>query len=358
MIDEKPRTAACIARGSEFYDSVFPVVFCNDDMTVVDMNCRAAEKFENTLRGADFSAYLGERDARNLRALLNLGRTRRFAEEPYIETEIVHLKDARYSLAVLRTMFGRNFAEIRLFRSRKEMLSSYDSLRLMLPVKPLAPEYPLARGREGNEETANELNEVFAGNMLSNLYHSARSDKEVPELFELGETVRRIASEVSRAFRYNRLKWSVTLKQGEFCVFPVISRRNFINIIALAISIISKVSGDGAASVLVVPEEERAVIEFSAKLEKCPRVFRGDFVFPLIGSMFPAVKTAAEFLVYICNLYGIGCFSEVLRGGTIVLRIVLSEEGFPSNYTVKHLKRFDMTGMRQSIELIRFTDGM
>ena len=159
----------------------------------------------------------------------------------YVETGVVKMRGARYALVAAFDYFGERFAEIRLFRSRREMLSSYDSRKLMFPVEPVFVDYSLLKNRVGNEETGAELNRVFSYNMLSHIYEMACSENEIPELFDLRETLTRIVSEVSHSFKFNSRRWSVSYMGANKFAFPVMSRKNFINLIAFEIYIISKI---------------------------------------------------------------------------------------------------------------------
>ena len=342
-----------IAGTSGLYDSVFPVLFCNDGLIVVDMNEAAERSVGTKLRGKDISGHFSPDDVCNIKALM------KYADHGgYAVAAISKAGKARTALVVPRRFFGAGFAEIRLFRSRREMLSSYDTHELFFPIRPKTPDYPLLPDRRGNEETARELNEVFAYNMLSNLYSAACSPDNEPETVDVCETVRRIVSEVSKALDFNRLKWKVTLKQDDPFVFPIANRRNFINVIALAVMIFSKIAGKGASSVLIESRGGRASIRFFAETAPTDVTFVGDFAFSLVGEMFPEVRSAAEFLTFICGIDGIGCYSEADERGTLTLRILVSKDEIPEKYTVKHRKRFDTVGMKAAIRLLEIAESI
>ena len=67
--------------------------------------------------------------------------------------------------------------------------------------------------------------------------------------------------------------------------------------------------------------------------------------------MFPEMKTACEILVFICNLDQIGCYADVSGKDVLTLRIALSEDGLPENYSVKHRKRYDREGLKSALLL-------
>ena len=346
-----------LARGAGFYDSYFPVIYCDDELYVVDLNKAAFESFEKKLKGTCFSSHLPEDDLKKVSALLRMKKSALRAGVPYVQTGVVRMRGAKYALVTALDCFGGRFAEIRLFRSRREMLSFNDSRKLLFPVEPVSVDYLLMRDRKGNEETACELNRIFSYNMLSHIYDMACSEDETPELFDLYETLRRIVSEVSRSFAFNSRKWSVRLVGGTKFAHPVLSRKNFINLIALVIYVFSKISNGERSTATVRQKEKSAVVEFCTTVTRSRvKTTRGDIVFSYVGTMYPAVKAAAKFVEFICSLYGIGCYAEISKNFTLILRLVLSDEGDAGGYTVKHRKRFDMASVREALSLIGFLE--
>ena len=221
-------------------------------------------------------------------------------------------------------------------------------------MKPVVPEYALTGSRYDSENIGRELDAVFEYNMLSNIYHSARTDEGTPELFDFYETVKRIITETMKAFRANSSKWSFYSKTDGKFVFPVVSRKNYINMIALAASVFSDVSSDKKCSAEIVCDEDGATVSFFAKMKKSDVEFVGDFVFPLVGKMFRGVGARASILNFICSLYGVGCSASVKEDGELTLDLKFSRDGYFENYSVKHRKVFDMKGMREAVALISF----
>lgn len=346
-----------LAEATGLSDSLYPVFYCDERLIVVDMNEAASRRFGKKFSGADMRRYLSVADAENVEALLFSQGKSASSKELYAGAKTVGTRDFSWTLVVPRSFFGERFAEFRLFRSRREMLSSYDSHELMFPVKPKVPSYAVAGDRSGSEALGEALGEVFAYNMLSNLYSAATKDA-APELFDLTQTVRRIVAETVKAFKFNRVKWQISLKGDSPFVFPVMSQRNFINMISLAVTVFSDVSSDGRAQAVIVAGEDAAEIEFASRTVKPEVSFAGDFAFSLVGDMFPGVGSRAALLVFICNLFGVGCFSKMTEDGSLVLTLALSKDGYGENFTVKHRRVFDMKGMREAIALIRMTEGL
>ncbi len=343
-----------LARGAGFYDSYFPVIYCDDALYVVDINKEASGTFGEKLRGKCFSAHFTQDDLGKVTALMKMKKSALRAGTPYVQTAVVKMRGARHALVTVLDCYGGRFAEIRLFRSLREMLSFNDSRKLIFPVEPATVEYKLLEGRDGNEETACELNGLFAYNLISRIYDMACSQDETPELFELYDTVRRIVSEVSKPFDFNSRKWGVRLVGATKFAYPVLSRKNFINLIALVIYVFSKISNGERSTATVRQKEKSAVIEFATTVTRS-RVgtTRGDIVFSYVGAMYPSIKAAAKFVEFICSLYGIGCYAEISKNFTLILRLVLNEEGIDDGYSVKHSKRFDMASLREAIDLIK-----
>jgi|GEM_PF-2442948 len=345
-----------LASATGLSDSAYPVLYCDSDLVAVDMNEAASRLNDDKFRGADMKSYISAEDAGNIAALLYSYKFAPAEEELSICVKIIHTRDFSWALVVPRDFFGVMFAEFRLFKSRRQMLSSYDTHELIFPVKPRVPTYVFKEDRSGSEELGAELGEVFAYNMLSNIYSLAMREPTF-EIFDVAATVRRIASEASRAFRFNRAKWNVSLKGATPFVFPIIDRRNFINLIALAVTVFSDISADRKADITVIAGENEARIEFSTKVSKSDVVFAGDFVLPLIGKEFPGLGCRASIIMFICNLYGIGCFAKMTDDKRLLLTFVLSKDGYVENYTVKHRHVFDMKGMREAIALIKMSEG-
>ena len=357
MIEKLERNKDLIARGKGFYDSIYPVIYCDRELYVVDMNKAAFEQFEAKLRDKKFSAHLTEEDFKKVISLIETDK-REARRGLYVETGVVKMRGARYALVTAFDYFGERFAEIRLFRSKREMLSSYDSRKLMFPVELVPVEYSLSSNRGGNEETGAELNRVFSYNMLSHIYEMACSESEIPELFDLRETLGRIVSEVSRSFKFNSRKWSVSHMGANKFAFPVMSRKNFINLIAFEIYIISKISNGERSSATVKQRRERAEIEFSTTLTRSRVKKRGDIVFSYIGTMYPNVRMAAKLVEFICNLYGIGCYAEISKNFTLIVRLVLTDRDIADTGSVKHRNRFDMASVRDAVSFIRLLEKL
>ncbi len=351
---ERIASSGLPARESGFYDSVYPVIYCDEELYVVDMNKAAAEAFGDRLKDKRFSKHLTDDDLRKVKSLLKSSKKALRTENLYAQTGVVKIRGARYSLVTALDMFGERFAEIRLFRSRREMLSSCDVRKLMFPVEPLPVDYALLSDRRGNEETAAELNNVFSYNMFSHIYESARSEEEEPELFDLLAVLSRIVSGVSSAFRFNSRKWNVLHAGGKKFACPVLSRKNFINLIAFTIYIFSKISNGERSSALIRQDEKHAEIEFSTTLSRSRVNTRGDIVFSYIGTMFPEIRAAAKFTEFICSLYGIGCYAEISKNFTLKLKLVLTSGEDADAQSVKHRKRFDAASLRDAVSLIGF----
>ena len=124
--------------------------------------------------------------------------------------------------------------------------------------------------------------------------------------------------------------------------------------IALAATVFSDVSADKKCRADVNCGADEVTVSFSTKMKNSCVCFVGDFVFPLVGDMFPGVGARASILSFICSLYGVGCFASA-DGGELMLSLKLSRDGYCESYNVKHRKTFDMKGMREALALISLT---
>ncbi|MBR3423370.1 MAG: hypothetical protein IKG80_02645, partial [Clostridia bacterium] len=308
-------------------DSAFPLIYCDPGLTVIDVNKAASEVPDNCFLGTNMADHMSADDAVSVSALMYSKRVDP-TEEGYSATvKLSRFGSFRRALVVPRMFLGKVYAEFRLFPSVKQMLRSYDNYELMLPVKPRKPEYEMTLDRSGNERVAGEINAIFANNMLSNIYSVACAETEKEEYFDVLATVNRVISDVSSALDFNDLKWKARYDRGDCFVFPVISFRNLISVLSLAIAVFSGVSRDKCASVKLVPAGYEAYIEFSTEIQDPAHRYFGDLIFPLVGKMFPRYETMTFVLSYLCELFGIGCYCSVSDDMMLTLKLVLSKDG-------------------------------
>lgn len=343
---------ALLAKASEFCDSSFPVLYCDEELDVVDWNA-AAKRLGAKFRTANIRDYLTPDDARCLRALLNSLKVGAKGVTRYVTARAVKTREFTWLIAVARRHFDRNFAEIRLFRNRREMLAAFDSRELMFPVKPVVPEFAFTGDRLDKERIGKELDEVFEYNMLSHIYSLACSESEEPQAFDIPLTVRRIVAEAAKVFKFNKAKWKLDVAVNEPFSFPVISRRNFINVIALAVTLFSDISDKGQGEVYVSSEKDEVKIVFKTVAPKPSVAFVGDFIPPLIDKMYREAGSRASVLYFLCSLYGVGCYADVTFKWHVTLSFVFRKEGIHDAFNVKHRSVFDMKGMREAVALAR-----
>ena len=346
-----------LAAASGFTDSQFPLLYCDGDLTVVDMNSVANTAFGNKFRLANMSKYLSEEDAANVFAMLYS--CAKFGEyDGALITAKTHgAREFTWTLVAPRSFLGEVFAEFRLFRTKREMLSSGDSKALIFPVEPSLPVYSSKSGREGSELIGIEVGKTFACNMLSNLYNSALEDRPT-EMLDLEKTARRIITEAANSFDFNRLKWTLKNTLGDVTTYPLVSRRCFINIIALVVSVFSDISGDGAASLEFEAEDGGIRMNFETKMRARNVLFVGDFSLSLLGKMFSGVGCRTSVLSFICSIYGAGYYARVMNDDVLVLSLVFSKDGVEDCFEVKYVDRFDMDVMREASEFIRSLGGL
>ena len=345
---------ALLAKAGDFCDSAYPVLYCDENLDVVDWNA-ASQRLGEKFRTANLKDYLPPDDARNFAALLHSCKIGAKSNNLYVTAHSVKTKKFTWLIAVARCCFGEYFAEVRLFRNRREMLSAFDSRELMFPVKPVVPSYVFTGDRLDKERIGKELDEVFEYNMLSNIYSLACSEAEVPQVFDIPLTVRRIVSEASKVFKFNKAKWQLDVKVKGTFAFPVVSHRNFINVIALAVTIFSDISEEGRGEVCVTSEGDEVRIEFRTTSKKSRVMFVGDFIPPLLDKMYHSLGSRASVLYFLCNLYGVGCYADVERGRHVKISLLFRKDGVHDAFTVKHRNVFDMKGMREAVALIKMS---
>ncbi|MBQ7671229.1 MAG: hypothetical protein IJS45_11010 [Clostridia bacterium] len=345
-----------LAAASGFTDSHFPLLYCDGDLTVVDMNSAANAAFGNKFRLADMTKYLSEEDTANVFAMLYSCAKFGEYDGAFVTAKTHGAREFTWTLVAPRSFLGEVFAEFRLFRTKREMLSSRESKALIFPVVPSIPVYSNKSGREGSALIGIELERTFAYNMLTNLYSSALEDSP-PEMLDLAKTAKRIIAEATNYFNFNRLKWTLKNTQEDMTACPLVSRRCFINMIALVVSVFSDISGDGLASLEFEAESGGIRMNFMTKMRARDVIFVGDFNLSLLGKMFSGVGSRTSVLSFICSAYGAGYYAKVKDGDVLILSLVFSKDGVEESFEVKHTDRFDMNAMRESAKLIRCLGG-
>ena len=328
------------AEACGFQDSSFPIIYCGRDLIVVDMN-EAAARIDPPIHGVALEKYLSDEDASNIRALIV---SKEYSEtgELSIIVRIIHTRKYHYALVVARSFFGVEFAEIRLFRSHRELLSSYESVSLIFPVEPKLPEYALTDPHRGYSPAARELNGVFAYNLFANIYASAMARDKKPELFDVSTFSKRVLTELCGVMTRNSAKWKINIAPGEHLpFFMTVDRRNFVNMMAISFVVFSSISQNGECTAEIVPRGSEVDVILGTKAKKTSLIFFGDFVFPLVGEMYPECYALTKAYVFLCGLFGIPCYCVLSEDGYITLRTVLSDERVQIDYDVKHEEMYD-----------------
>ena len=346
-----------LAAASGFTDSHFPLLYCDGDLTVVDMNSAAKTAFGNKFRLVNMSKYLSEEDAANVFAMLYSCAKFGEYDGAFITAKTHGAREFTWTLVAPRSFLGETFAEFRLFRTKREMLSSQSSRELIFPVEPSVPVYSSKSGREGSELIGVEVEKIFAYNMLSNLYNSALEDAK-PEILDLAKTAKRIITEATCSFGFNRLKWTLKSISEDATAYPIVSRRCFINIIALVVSVFSDISGDGQASLVFEEKSDGIRMDFMTKMRDRNILFVGEFSLSLLGKMFSGVGCRAAVISFICSIFGAGYYAKVKDRDFLILSFVFSKDGIEDCFEVKHVNRFDMNSMRESAKLISCLGGL
>lgn len=289
---------------------MYPVLICNDELFIVDMNETAREKDLSKYLFTNVSTHISLRDASTLRAFLR--RVRQGAENiKCVRVPVEGFKGGSVALVTIRSYFGKDFFEFSLFRSNAAILSESNPMDLLLPGEEYPAEYFLSKQGADIELTAIRLNRLFASGFLSNLYRKASRGQQRYERFDVAQVTRLMVTRVGQIFDMIDCSMTFSFRRKEVFFSDLLDMSDFINIFALMMALVSGISVDKKVRVCADCGTDTMKIYFDTELKEPSVEFVGDFSFILIGESYPAYSTFADVIKYMCELSGISVHADI-----------------------------------------------
>lgn len=287
-----------ITSSSGCADLSAPVLFCGEDLALVEMN--GAARSRSTLRrGDDLREHLPPDDAHEVRALIhrqNAGHT---------VARIIKSREFSWALVIPKRFFGMNFGQFFLYKNKREMLSSQSFRSIVSP-----PRFSGGRGA------------LYVNNETERVYGAVASS--TPSVLDVKSAALAVVRE-ARTLGIKNLRCATSLPVGEVLI-QVSEVTLAVRTLAVAYSVVSELSSEGEAMLKVERGESDAAVTFTCRaVTPAGRLF-GDFSPELIGEAYPCVAARSHILHYLCSLSGVFC-SFAVSGGKITLRLVFREDG-------------------------------
>lgn len=302
-----------------------PVLYCDENFIIVDMNDAADERGFLRYRYKSMKDYLPDGDLANLTEGMHLKKSAVGDKDPHRIVQIVHMRSAGYAFVTIQNLGDTYYFRFHIFQSRADIFRDFEVAKMMLSELPFSPIYTLNRSRPAMEMTAENINRVLASNFLINVYFTAADSKEAPQKIDVVETVRRMILDVSKRLELNLSDFEFTFEEKAPFAYPVIGVSNFINVLSLLIILTGRISETKKVSVRVDSDRERASILFRTTLKKSDIDFLGGFSFDHLGAMFPKYAVYVSIVNFICELYGLRCYAALEGKRKLTVELVLAE---------------------------------
>lgn len=302
-----------------------PVLYCDENLTIVDMNDAADTKGFQRYRFRSMTDYISPRDRSNLTADIHL-RKLSAGENEYISVvQIEHMRGAKYAFVTTQMLMGNCYLRFHIFQSSAEMFRNFDVSKMMLSETPFSPMYKLSRNRVDMEMTAENINRVMVSNFLINTYYTAVDSGEAPVQLDIVEIVRRMILDVAKRLELNPAYFSFDYDERGSFAYPVIGVSSFINVLTLLIILTGRLSADKKVKVSVDSDRKRVSILFRTTLKKSDTDFLGGFSFRSLALMFPEYSAFVSVIKFISELYGLRCYASLEGKRKLTVELVLAE---------------------------------
>ncbi len=297
-----------VAEATELSASACPVLFCDPDLNVADMNGAAAGCASEYL-GANLREHLTPEGVVELKALI---RTKsRVSVVPIVRTH-----DFSYAVATPVEYFGVVFAAVRLFENRRSMMRDR-SVRALI-----CPEFGLP-SPDGDVGSALR-DTMYVKSEISRIYDEVKDAS--PEAIDLAKAARVLLRTVS-AYGVDASRCALSVPASGRAVIPVHHDVNAIKAFAVAFSVAADLSCDRALTVNVEPSGDDARVVIGCRVEPPSIRVVGDRHPELLGKEFPAVGVRGTILFYLCSVCGIGCGYTVKKGRRLEIVLTFRKGG-------------------------------
>lgn len=338
-------------------DRAYPVLICDEKLFIVDLNESASKKGLSKHLFTNMASHLELRDATTLRAFLR--RVRRGEKNiKCIEVSVDGFKGGRVALVTVSSYFDKYFFEFSLFRSNAAVLSDSNPINLLLPGEEYPAEYYLSRSGADVETTAIRLNRLFASGMLSKLYMKASEPKRKIKRFDAAETLKLMVTRVSELFMNINAKITFSFRNKETFFCDYIDTSDYINLIALILSLVSGISESGRIAVSADCGADTMRVFFDTELKKPAAEVVGDFCFLLIGEAYPAYATYADIIKYMCDLNGLRFYADIEGENSFTGELIMSAVPREDEIILRHPEDIDIEGyLKSAREFVALLEG-
>ena len=305
-----------VAEATDLSASACPVLFCDPDLYVADLN-RAAAECASDLLGTDFREHLTPEGVVELKALIKT--KSRASVLPVVRTH-----DFSYAVATATEYFGVVFAAVRLFQNRRSMMRDRDVRAL------ICPEFDLPSSDADSGPALRDA--MYMKSEISRIYDEVKDTP--PEAVDLVRTARALLRK-ARDYGLDPSRCALSVPVSGRAVIPVFHDVTAVKAIAVAFSAAADLSLDGSLMMSIDTFGEDANIVIGARVEPGATRIVGDRHPELLGKEFPTVGVRGRILFYLCSVCGIGCAYTVDKGKR--LKIVLTfRKGGIDICNVKH----------------------
>ena len=320
-----------VAEATDLGSLAHPVLFCDPDLYVVDMNRAAAEGRAANYSGVNLREYLTPEGVVELKALIKT--KGRASVVPIVRTH-----DFSYAVATSVEYFGIVFAAVRLYENRRSMMRDRDVRALISPEFGISPV----------EDGASLRDAMYMKSEVSRIYDDVRDAP--PGAVDLSKTARELLRRASD-YGVDPSRCALTVPDPRRSVIPVFHDVTAIKAFAVAFSVAADLSRDGALSIRIEPFEDNARVVIGCRVAPTRTRIVGDRHPELLGKEFPAVGVRGRILFYLCSVCGVGCGYTVEKGNRLEIVLTFRKDGIDI-CNVKHGDITDSVLSGESARLI------
>ena len=318
-----------VAEATDLGVSACPVIFCDPDLYVADMNRAAAEGRAAAYLGVNLREYLTPEGVVELKALIKT--KSRASVVPIVRTH-----DFSYAVATATEYFGVVFAALRLFENRRAMMRDRDVRALICPGFEL-PSFDGAGGPALRDT-------MYIKSEISRIYDEVKDAP--PDAVDLTRTARALLRTAS-AYGIDPSRCALFAPASGGFVIPVYHDVTAIKAIAVAFSVAADLSSDRTLTIKVEPCGEDARVVIGCPIAPHSTHVAGDRHPELLGREFPAVGVRGRILFYLCSVCGVGCGYSVEKGKRLEIVLTFRKGGID----ICNVKHGDVTASALSGEI-------
>lgn len=302
----------------------YPTIYCDEELFVADISPTAKTSSFSHLLGMSLKEHLSPQDTASLLSYLHS--RKRDPETPAsrgLFVDISKVKGVGCAYVTVTFLFKKPFFEMRIFRSRLSMFKDFDVSRLLLSDMPYVPDYDLSRNRLSVLDTGEKLTRVFSAGRLKNLYHSALDPMRQEASFDAVATTRRIIADLPFALDLDRCAFSLSVNENGVFGHRVIDVSNYVNLVAILMTLTAKISATGKVSSRLTCSEKRVSLVFTTEASPSETAFVGGFAFPFLAQMYPRLSSFVWAAQFVGELFGLRCYAELSGKNTLSVELLM-----------------------------------